>query len=175
MEARESDGGEDRVRDENEKKEEEEVKDVEKGEVGFQEEVIGSDGHGDFHVSRMQRLNPSNPLRIVINSATRVGSPSPPQPVHPAHPSHPPHPPHPSHPPPPPHPPHPTHRAQPRSTPTQTPTPQVSHDKSALFFFFESDAFSSFISEICQHDFVLNSSFVFFKPKLYLKFAIIVS
>lgn len=140
MEEKESDGG--KERDENEKKEEEEVKDVEKGEVGFQEQVIGSDGHGDFHVSRMQRLNPSNPLRIVINSATRVGTPSPPQPVRPARPAHPSQPAHPAHP-------APVHRAQPRSTPTQTPTPQVSYHKFAQKY-FESDAFSSFIYEICQ-------------------------
>ncbi|XP_062174737.1 protein PNS1 isoform X2 [Alnus glutinosa] len=119
-EEKESDGGEERV--ENEKKEEEEAKDVEKGEVGFQEQVIGSDGHGDFHVSRMQRLNPSNPLRLVINSATRVGTPSPPQPVRPARPARPSQPAHPAHPA---HP-APVHRAQPRSTPTQTPTPQSS-------------------------------------------------
>ncbi|XP_062174736.1 protein PNS1 isoform X1 [Alnus glutinosa] len=119
-EEKESDGGEERV--ENEKKEEEEAKDVEKGEVGFQEQVIGSDGHGDFHVSRMQRLNPSNPLRLVINSATRVGTPSPPQPVRPARPARPSQPAHPAHPA---HP-APVHRAQPRSTPTQTPTPQQS-------------------------------------------------
>jgi hypothetical protein len=128
VEERENGGGEER--DENGKKEEQEVKDVEKGEVGFQEEVVGSHGHGDFHVSRMQRLNPSNPLRIVINSATRVGSPSPPQPAHPARPAHPAHP---------------AHRAQPRSTPTptQTPTPQVSYHKFAQKY-FEFDAFSSF-------------------------------
>ncbi|XP_040994890.1 protein PNS1 [Juglans microcarpa x Juglans regia] len=67
------------AREENDKKEEEEVKDVEKGEVGFQEELVGSNNHGDFHLSRVQRLNPTNPLRIVINSATRVGTPSPSQ------------------------------------------------------------------------------------------------
>jgi hypothetical protein len=149
VEEKESDGGEER--DENEKKEEEEVKDVEKGEVGFQEQVIGSDGHGDFHVSRMQRLNPSNPLRLVINSATRVGTPSPPQPVRPARPARPSQPAHPAHPSQPAHPAHPApvHRAQPRSTPTQTPTPQVSYHKFAQKY-FESDAFSSFMYEICQ-------------------------
>ncbi|KAF5469761.1 hypothetical protein F2P56_010325 [Juglans regia] len=67
------------AREENDKKEEEEVKDVEKGEVGFQEELVGSNNHGDFHFSRVQRLNPTNPLRIVINSGTRVGTPSPSQ------------------------------------------------------------------------------------------------
>ncbi|KAK7853274.1 hypothetical protein CFP56_036380 [Quercus suber] len=61
-------------------------------------------------LSRMQRLNPSNPLRIVINSATRVPTASPSQ-----RPSQPP--PRPAHaqPPPPP----PAH-AQPRSTPAPT-------------------------------------------------------
>jgi hypothetical protein len=113
--------------------------------VGFQEQVIGSDGHGDFHVSRMQRLNPSNPLRLVINSATRAGTPSPPQPVRPARPAQPAQPAHPAHPA---HP-APVHRAQPRSTPTQTPTPQVSYHKFAQKY-FESDAFSSFMYEICQ-------------------------
>ncbi|KAF2319652.1 hypothetical protein GH714_017849 [Hevea brasiliensis] len=33
----------------------------------------------NFHVSMLRRLNPSNPLRIVINSSTRVASPSPSQ------------------------------------------------------------------------------------------------
>ena len=136
MEERESGEGEER--DETGKKEEQEVKDVEKGEVGFQEEVVGSHGQGDFHVSRMQRLNPSNPLRIVINSATRVGSPSPPQPARPARPAPPARPARPAPPA------HPAHRAQPRSTPTpiQTPTPQVSYHKFAQKY-FESDAFSS--------------------------------
>lgn len=101
MEERETDGVE--GREEKREKLEEEVKDVEKGEEGFQGEVVGSNNHGDFHVSRMQRLNPSNPLRIAINSATRVGTPSPSQPSHPSHPSQPTHP---------------SQPAQPRSTPT---------------------------------------------------------
>lgn len=114
MEEKKSDGGE--VKEENEEKEEEEMKDVEKGEVGFQERVVESNNYGEFQLSRMQRLNPSNPLRIVINSATRVPTASPSQrPFQPPsqRPSQPP-----SQPPPPPA------HAQPRSTPA--PTPQVS-------------------------------------------------
>nr|POE81546.1 protein pns1 [Quercus suber] len=111
VEEKKSDGGE--VKEENEEKEEEEMKDVEKGEVGFQERVVESNNYGEFHLSRMQSLNPSNPLRIVINSATRVPTASPSQ-----RPSQPP--PRPAHaqPPPPP----PAH-AQPRSTPAPTPQP----------------------------------------------------
>ncbi|XP_040992847.1 protein PNS1-like [Juglans microcarpa x Juglans regia] len=86
---------------------EEEVKDVEKGDVGSQEELVGSNNHEEFHLSRMQRLNPTNPLRLVINNATRVGTPSPSQPTHPAQPAQPSQP---------------AQPAQPRSTPT----PQLS-------------------------------------------------
>ena len=111
MEEKKSDGGE--VKEENEEKEEEEMKDVEKGEVGFHKGVVENNNYGEFQLSRMQRLNPSNPLRIVINSATRVPTTSPSQ-----RPSQPP-PPHARAQPPPP----PAH-AQPRSTPA--PTPQVS-------------------------------------------------
>ncbi|KAL5543619.1 hypothetical protein UlMin_007403 [Ulmus minor] len=65
------------MREENGKREEEEeeeeggVKDVEKKEVGLEEHVVESRNLEDFPVSMMQRLNPSNPLRIVINSGTR--------------------------------------------------------------------------------------------------------
>ena len=111
MEEKKNDGGE--VKEENEEKEEEEMKDVEKGEVGFHKGVVENNNYGEFQLSRMQRLNPSNPLRIVINSATRVPTTSPSQ-----RPSQPP-PPHARAQPPPP----PAH-AQPRSTPA--PTPQVS-------------------------------------------------
>ncbi|KAM4072829.1 hypothetical protein ACJW30_11G165500 [Castanea mollissima] len=103
VEEKKSDGGE--VKEENEEKEEEEMKDVEKGEVGFQERVVESNNYGEFQLSRMQMLNPSNPLRIVINSATRVPTASPSQ-----RPSQP----HAQPPPPPAH-------AQPRSTPAPTP------------------------------------------------------
>ncbi|OIW16883.1 hypothetical protein TanjilG_01748 [Lupinus angustifolius] len=74
------------------KKEDSEVKDLEKGEVGFEERVIYSnsnannDGvddvhndHEEFQVSRFNRLNPTNPLRIVLNNNTRVAAPSPAQ------------------------------------------------------------------------------------------------
>ncbi|OAY39942.1 CTL-like protein DDB_G0274487 [Manihot esculenta] len=57
-------------------------RDVEKGEMGVEEKVMESKNVEDqrnFHVSMLQRLNPSNPLRIVINSNTRVASPSPSQ------------------------------------------------------------------------------------------------
>ena len=111
MEEKKSDGGE--VKEENEENEEEEMKDVEKGEVGFHKGVVENNNYGEFQLSRMQRLNRSNPLRIVINSATRVPTTSPSQ-----RPSQPP-PPHARAQPPPP----PAH-AQPRSTPA--PTPQVS-------------------------------------------------
>lgn len=77
------------VREGNAKKEREEVevaKDLEKGEVGFKEKMIQSshddenhNSHEEFQLSRFHRLNPMNPLRIVINSATRVATPSPSQ------------------------------------------------------------------------------------------------
>ena len=85
MEERENENGGE-VREGNENKEEEEVKslDLEKGEVGFEEKVIptNNDGgnhndHEEFQMSRFHRLNPTNPLRIVANSATRVATPSP--------------------------------------------------------------------------------------------------
>ncbi|KAI4323447.1 hypothetical protein L6164_023052 [Bauhinia variegata] len=76
-------GGEAEVREGNAKEEEkEEVKDLEKGEVGFEQKVIHSNNHGEnhneheeFQLSRFNRLNPTNPLRIVVNSATRVAAP----------------------------------------------------------------------------------------------------
>lgn len=72
----------------NERKEEE--KDVEKGQVlGAKEKVIdnsniGVDNDlpnqlGDSHVAMMQRLNPTNPLRVVINGSSRMPTPSPSQ------------------------------------------------------------------------------------------------
>ncbi|KAJ7949237.1 Plasma-membrane choline transporter family protein [Quillaja saponaria] len=74
----------DEVKEGNEKKEEEEVKDLEKGQAGVKETVIqsnlsGDNNHEEFQLSRLQRLNPSNPLRIVINSANRVATASPSQ------------------------------------------------------------------------------------------------
>ncbi|XP_030517192.1 protein PNS1 [Rhodamnia argentea] len=61
-----------------EKEEREELKDVERGEVGFQGGVAGSHANQtDFHASMMQNLNPTNPLRILINGGTRVTTPAP--------------------------------------------------------------------------------------------------
>lgn len=103
MVERESDAGELKEENEREEEEEEEEKDVEKGELGFEEKVIEINNQRNFQLSKMQRLNPTNPLRIVLNGGTRVATP-------PSHFSQPPPPPHPSN------------FAQPRSTPT----PQVS-------------------------------------------------
>lgn len=103
MKERETD--EDEAREENGKKEDDEVKDVEKGEAGSHEELVGNHNHQEFHFSRMQRLNPSNPLRLAVNNATRVGTPSPSQPIRPAQPARP---------------------ARP-AQPLSTPTPQVSY------------------------------------------------
>ncbi|KAI4384657.1 hypothetical protein MLD38_002779 [Melastoma candidum] len=101
----ERDGGESRDEEEvvvavperKEKEKEEEglhlrLKDVEKGEVGFPGEVAGggaSINSTEYRTAMLQRLNPSNPLRIVINGGTRVAAsaaatrsvptPSPPQ------------------------------------------------------------------------------------------------
>ncbi|GLT39741.1 hypothetical protein SLA2020_139170 [Shorea laevis] len=99
LETIEERGGEE---EEEEEEGEEEEGDVEKGKVGgvVEEKVIEEkDKERDYsHVSMLQRLNPTNPLRIAINGGTRVTTPS-------------------HHPPPPQH-------SQPRSTPT--PTPQQS-------------------------------------------------
>ncbi|KAF8398346.1 hypothetical protein HHK36_017273 [Tetracentron sinense] len=59
------------------------VKEKEKEEMGFQEQVIKDMPREDFKVSMLQRLNPSNPLRIVINGASRAPTPSPSQPSQP--------------------------------------------------------------------------------------------
>ncbi|XVF33697.1 hypothetical protein REPUB_Repub17cG0190500 [Reevesia pubescens] len=92
-----------------EREREEEKLDLEKGKVGavVEEKALEriEDLRDHFHVSMLQRLNPTNPLRIVINGGTRVATPSP------SHSSR-------FQPPPPPPPP----RSQPRSTPT----PQLS-------------------------------------------------
>ncbi|RXI05332.1 hypothetical protein DVH24_006589 [Malus domestica] len=73
--------------------EEQGVRDVEQGEMGFEEQAVGAqrnininygnnninqnEREGDVHVSMLQRLNPTNPLRIVINSKTRTATPPP--------------------------------------------------------------------------------------------------
>ncbi|GAB2300140.1 hypothetical protein Dimus_034181 [Dionaea muscipula] len=44
--------------------------------------VIPPDPQGDGQFSRLQRLNPSNPLRVVINGGSRVTTPTPPGPPH---------------------------------------------------------------------------------------------
>ncbi|XP_021802078.1 CTL-like protein DDB_G0274487 [Prunus avium] len=86
----EREGEEVEVREENGKnKEEGEESDVEKGEeVGFEfeEQAVAAesntnDDHNqrDVHMSMMHRLNPTNPLRIVINSNTRAATPPPPR------------------------------------------------------------------------------------------------
>ncbi|KAH7527983.1 protein PNS1 [Ziziphus jujuba] len=97
---RESDENEEREenveKEEEEEEEDEEVKDLEKGEVGIDEKVFESNNinnmnnhiinnnntnhnQSDVQLSRLQRLNPSNPLRIVLNASTRVATPSPSQ------------------------------------------------------------------------------------------------
>lgn len=82
-EPRENDGEEARGEEEKDKRKEEiEVKDIEKGEIGAEE----SQQTREFHMARMQRLSATNPLRIVVENATRVASASPVQP-HPSRPS----------------------------------------------------------------------------------------
>ncbi|KAA8515626.1 hypothetical protein F0562_018763 [Nyssa sinensis] len=74
-------GGEEEEGEEKEdQKEDVEEKDVEKGEVAFQEQVVQNNPPGQIHMSRMQRLSTTNPLRLVINGGTRVATPSPSQP-----------------------------------------------------------------------------------------------
>ncbi|PNX94747.1 protein PNS1-like, partial [Trifolium pratense] len=91
VDERENEGGARRMDD---GKKEERVRDLEKGEVRRSNDVVDDDddddvenvahghGHGndheEFNLSRFHRLNPTNPLRIVINSSTRVAKPSPP-------------------------------------------------------------------------------------------------
>ncbi|KAG6792871.1 hypothetical protein POTOM_002031 [Populus tomentosa] len=88
-ERREEEEEEDEGGEEGNEREKEE-KDVEKGQVlGAKEKVIDNSNIGvnndlpnqlgDSHVAMMQRLNPSNPLRIVINGSSRMPTPSPSQ------------------------------------------------------------------------------------------------
>ncbi|KAL1087300.1 hypothetical protein V6Z11_D08G173700 [Gossypium hirsutum] len=81
-EGRKEDGKE-RVDEVVEQEKEGEKLDLEKGPVGA---VVVEDSKGlerfederdHFHVSMLQRLNPTNPLRIVSNGGTRVATPSP--------------------------------------------------------------------------------------------------
>ncbi|GFP92412.1 ctl-like protein ddb_g0274487 [Phtheirospermum japonicum] len=91
-----------------------ELKDLEMGEMNNnnnnqESSVQTHPPNTGFHMSRMQRLSATNPLRLVINNATRVGSPSPATQPPPSRPS-----PSPS--------PVPAHQHhQPRSTPTPQP------------------------------------------------------
>lgn len=106
---------------ERENVEREAAEDLEMGEANIQKEAaVQTNPPNSFHMSRMQRLSATNPLRLVMDNATRVASPSPARPP-------PPHRPTPAQPPPPPQPrsasstPPPMEPPQPRSTPT----PQV--------------------------------------------------
>ncbi|EXB95300.1 hypothetical protein L484_007944 [Morus notabilis] len=106
---REEDGG--GVERENEKKEE--VRDVEKGGVGLEAKKENENDEKkveaeEFNMSMLQRLNPTNPLRLVINGGTRVATPSPSQFSHPSQPR--------------PSPSQFSHPSQPRSTPTPQPS-----------------------------------------------------
>ncbi|KAK4803340.1 hypothetical protein SAY86_001543 [Trapa natans] len=56
------------------------TRDVEMGETRYLEEAAQAPPRltqTDYHVSMLQRLNPTNPLRIAINGRTRVTTPSP--------------------------------------------------------------------------------------------------
>lgn len=55
------------------------LKDLEKGEVNIHKESVQTYPPKEFHMSRVQRLSATNPLRLVIDNATRVASPSPAQ------------------------------------------------------------------------------------------------
>lgn len=91
---------------------EEELKDLEKGEVKIDQESVQIHPPTEFHMSRMQRLSTTNPLRLVINNATRVASPSPSQ-----------LPPRPSPSP-----------LQQQPQPRSIPTPQVNNRKNKIFY-----------------------------------------
>lgn len=57
----------------------EEVKDLEKGEMNHtrQDSTVETHPPSGFHMSRMQRLSNTNPLRLVMDNATRVAASSP--------------------------------------------------------------------------------------------------
>lgn len=124
-EEREKNREEQRRRTEEEETEDlEDNKDLEKGEKKFDTK----NPHKNYHASMLRTLNPTNPLRIVINGNTRVPlTTPPPPPQHHAH--YPPRVPHhvSSHPPPRPSSQPPPPLSQPRYIPTITPTPQVIH------------------------------------------------
>ncbi|CAA3010449.1 CTL DDB_G0274487 [Olea europaea subsp. europaea] len=54
----------------------EESKDLEKGGTNIQE-AVQIHHRREFHMSRMQKLSATNPLRLVVENGTRVASPSP--------------------------------------------------------------------------------------------------
>lgn len=96
-------------------------KDLEKGEMGFEEHQ--QPPPRDIHMARMKRLSATNPLRLVIDNATRV----PPTPIPNRGPTTATH-----HPPPPPptqshHPSPPPPSVNPRSIPTPIPIPTPTH------------------------------------------------
>ncbi|KAL3622560.1 hypothetical protein CASFOL_033971 [Castilleja foliolosa] len=74
-------GNEEEVGRERRNEKEEELKDLEMGErnnnINQDSSVQTHPPNTDFHMSRNKRLSATNPLRLVINSATRVASPSP--------------------------------------------------------------------------------------------------
>ncbi|XP_072087113.1 uncharacterized protein [Arachis hypogaea] len=81
MEMRAVEGASEQVREQNAKEEEEQgTFDLENGQMKFEEKVMSdhnNNGNKEFQASKFERLNPTNPLRIVINNATRVASLSP--------------------------------------------------------------------------------------------------
>lgn len=83
VEEREKFGDEERAEEKEKREGDEEHKDLEKGgEVGVEEQVERDTpgAQRDFHVSMLQRLNPSNPLRVAIPGMNRAATPSPAQP-----------------------------------------------------------------------------------------------
>ncbi|KAL2491632.1 Plasma-membrane choline transporter family protein [Abeliophyllum distichum] len=75
LENEEESVGEEELEEEKGKKENE-LKDLEKGEMNIQESAVQNQPPREVHMSRMQRLSNTNPLRLVMNNATRVASPS---------------------------------------------------------------------------------------------------
>lgn len=63
--------------------EEKRMEDLEKGEkVGvlpeqvMERDIKNTNNQGDLHVSMLHKLNPTNPLRIILNGGARVATPS---------------------------------------------------------------------------------------------------
>ncbi|KAM5552086.1 protein PNS1 [Rosa sericea] len=88
LEAMERDERREEEEEEEEERRELEVRDVEKVEVlGFEQQSNinhEQSSQRDVHVSMLQRLNPTNPLRIAINAKTRSAAPPPPHRFQPA-------------------------------------------------------------------------------------------